>query len=348
MLLKKNNFIVWANDFSENSGEGRLARNFLLKIRKFYPNSNFKIKTFHQEFLLNKNRTLKRKIISKNNFFYKYISLFYGLFYLWKNREKKIVYLNYLPLWNFLIFLFLPRKTILGPVTGGVITKKPDSFENIIRLVFLPFFYRVSLFIINIKFKKIIFSTNLLKKDFHINNDNFFFGYVYSFFNKINYISNNKKKFDIVFYNRNYKSKKNFLIKKIILNLPKKIKVCVIGDKFKGVNLFNYGYVSHKKTLKLISQSKMAFGSSENSLSLFAIDCYNSGVRLIFDRDTLLDNIISKKNIILIDYKNYFDSSEIIKSALFKSKFKIDISLNKFLHRKFFLLDKFLRNYFIF
>jgi hypothetical protein len=160
--------------------------------------------------------------------------------------------------------------------------------------------------------------------------------------------SDNKKKFDIVFYNRNYKSKKNFLIQKIILNLPKKIKICVIGDKFEGVNLFNYGYVSHKKTLKLISQSKMAFGSSENSLSLFAIDCYNSGVRLIFDRDTLLDNIISKKNIILIDYKNYIDSSEIITSTLFNSKFKIDISLNKFLDRKFFLLDKFLRNYFIF
>jgi hypothetical protein len=132
------------------------------------------------------------------------------------------------------------------------------------------------------------------------------------------------------------------------LNLPNKIKICVIGDKFEGVNLFNYGYVSHKKTLKLISQSKMAFGSSENSLSLFAIDCYNSGVRLIFDRDTLLDNIISKKNIILIDYKNYIDSSEIITSTLFNSKFKIDISLNKFLDRKFFLLDKFLRNYFIF
>jgi hypothetical protein len=346
--LKKNNFVVWANDFSENSGEGRLARNFLLKIINFNPNSIFKIKTFRQEFIINKNRTLTRKITNKNNFFYKYILPFYGIFYLWKNRKKKIVYLNYLPFWNFLIFLFLPRKTILGPVTGGVITKKPDSLENIIRLVFFPIFYRVSLFIINIKFNKIIFSTNLLKKDFHRNNDNFFFGYVYSLFNKINYNLNHKKQFDLIFYNRNYKSKKNFLIKKIILNLPEKIKVCVIGDKFEGKNLFNYGYVSHKKTLKLISQSKMAFGSSENSLSLFVIDCYNLGVRLIFDRDTLLDNIFSKNNITLIDYKNYFDSSVIIKFTLSNSKFKIDTSLNKFLHRKFLLLDRFLKNYFIF
>ena len=29
------------------------------------------------------------------------------------------MYLNYLPLWNFLIFILLPPKTLLGPITGG-------------------------------------------------------------------------------------------------------------------------------------------------------------------------------------------------------------------------------------
>jgi hypothetical protein len=346
-LFEKNNFIVWANDFSENSGEGRLARNFLFKIQEYYPNSIFKIKTFDQEFVFTKNKILTKKIINKNNFFYKYISLFYGIFYLWKYRSKKIVYLNYLPLWNFLIFLFLPSKTILGPVTGGVNAKKPDSLENIFRVIFFPIFYRISLFIISIRFNKIIFSTNLLKKYSYTNKANFFFGYVYSLFSKKIYISNPKKKFDLIFYNRNYKSKKNFLIKKIILHLPREIKVCVIGDKLVGENLFNYGYVSHKKILKLISKSKMAFGSSENALSLFVIDCYNSGIRLIFDRSTFLDDIICKKNITIVNYRNYIDSSLIITSALFNYKFKIDPAFNKLLRRKFFLLDKFLKNYFI-
>ena len=65
-MLKKNNFVVWANDFSENSGEGRLARNFLYKIKEYYPNSIFKIKTFHQEFLFTKNKISTTKIINKN------------------------------------------------------------------------------------------------------------------------------------------------------------------------------------------------------------------------------------------------------------------------------------------
>jgi hypothetical protein len=345
--LKKNNFVVWANDFSENSGEGRLARNFLYKIKEYYPNSIFKIKTFHQEFLFTKNKISTTKIINKNNFFYKYISLFYGIFYLWRFRNEKIVYLNYLPLWNFFIFLFLPSKTILGPVTGGVTAKMPDSLENIFRLIFFPIFYRISLFIINERFNKIIFSTNLLKKYSYGNKRNLFFGYVYNLFKKKKYISKQKKKFDLVFYNRNYKSKKNFLIKKIILNLPKEIKVCVIGDKLEGANLFNYGYVSHKKMLKLICKSKMAFGSSENALSLFVIDCFNSGIKLIFDRSTFLDDIISKKNITIVNYRNYIDSSTIITSALFNYKFKIDSVFNKLLRNKSFLLDKFLKNYFI-
>ena len=345
--MKKNNFVVWANDLSENTGEGRLARNFLYKIKEYYPNSIFKIKTFHQEFLFTKNKILTSKIINKNNLFYKYISLFYGIFYLWKNQKKKIVYLNYLPLWNFFIFLFLPSKTILGPVTGGVTAKTPDSFENIFRLIFFPIFYRISLFIINVRFNKIIFSTNLLKKYSYGNKCNFFFGYVYNLFSKKKYISNQKKKFDLVFYNRNYKSKKNFLIKKIILNLPKEIKVCVIGDKLEGANLFNYGYVTHKKMLKLIYKSKMAFGSSENALSLFVIDCYNSGIKLIFDRNTFLDDFISKKNITTVNYRNYIDSCVIITCALFNYKFKIDASFNKFLRRNFFLLDRFLKEYFI-
>ena len=91
----------------------------------------------------------------------------------------------------------------------------------------------------------------------------------------------------------------------------------------------------------------MAFGSSENALSLFVIDCYNSGIRLIFDRGTFLDHIICKKNLTIVNYRNYKDSSLIITSALFNYKFKIDPAFNKLLRRKFFLLDKFLKNYFI-
>ena len=85
------------------------------------------------------------------------------------NRKKKIVYLNYLPLWNFLIFLILPSKTVLGPITGGAEFLQVNNFNTYLRKYFFPLLYKISLTIINIKFKKVIFSTNLLAS--YLNNN---------------------------------------------------------------------------------------------------------------------------------------------------------------------------------
>ena len=39
----------------------------------------------------------------------------------WKQclKGNKTCYVNYLPMWNFLVFLILPPSTLLGPITGG-------------------------------------------------------------------------------------------------------------------------------------------------------------------------------------------------------------------------------------
>jgi len=171
--LKKIDTVVWANDFSENTGEGRLSRDFIFKFLEYKPKVIIKIKTFQQEFYLRKNKILTKKNIYKNSFIDKYITFFYGIIYLWINYKKRILYINYLPLWNFFIFLLIPSKTILGPITGGVHPIKIDSIASIVRKIFFPVFYRISLFIIYIKFKKVIFSTNLLKK-YILRNNNFF------------------------------------------------------------------------------------------------------------------------------------------------------------------------------
>jgi hypothetical protein len=250
-------------------------------------------------------------------------------------------------LWNFLIFLLLPKKTILGPFTGGTNVEKIDNLENFIRILLFPVLYKISLFIINIKFNKTLFSTNLLKKYTKIKNKNsFFFGYVYSLFlNNVNLIKK-KKIYDLIFYNRSYNSKKSYLVKNIILYLPKEVKVCVIGDEFEVERFINKGYVSHKLALKLISQSKLAFGSSENLLSLFAIDCYNLGVKLIYDKNTLKNNVISSKNSLAINYKNSLKSSKSILKEIKNYKFKKDYKFIKFLNKKKYNLRIFLNNFF--
>ena len=83
------------------TGEGNLARKF---IEKFFKNQNINIENLRNRNFLNR----------------KYLVPFIGILYCWKNFVKgnKVGYINYLPLWNFFIFIFLPPKTILGPITG--------------------------------------------------------------------------------------------------------------------------------------------------------------------------------------------------------------------------------------
>ena len=84
----------------ENSGRKFfLAKNFIKLLKKKY--SNYK--------LINLNK------FQKNNFLYNYIYSVWGIIKIWNYYLKnyKVCYINYLPIWNFLIFLFLPKKVIL-------------------------------------------------------------------------------------------------------------------------------------------------------------------------------------------------------------------------------------------
>ena len=88
-----------------------------------------------------------------------------GILYCWKYffNNKKIYYINFLPLWNFLIFLLLPPNSNIGPITGGAKFVKNSSF---IRRYLFPFFYKISEIIVIKRNFDLIFSTDLLKKFF--------------------------------------------------------------------------------------------------------------------------------------------------------------------------------------
>ena len=107
----------WANNTKKNSGEGILALNFLSLLKKKYKNYSFvKLNSFTH----------------KESFFYNYILPFLGVFRLWKYhiKGKKVCYINYLPIWNILILMILPKKTIFGPITGS------NLKTNLIYIVF--------------------------------------------------------------------------------------------------------------------------------------------------------------------------------------------------------------------
>ena len=120
----------------KNNGEGVLANKFITDLKKYNKNYIFKIKTVsfsNTKFLRNIFGSIADRFI--------FPSL--GILYLWFvyifKEHKKICYVNYLPLWNFLLFLFLPPKTIMGPITGGSKYLKKPYFNYYLRKIVLNF-----------------------------------------------------------------------------------------------------------------------------------------------------------------------------------------------------------------
>ena len=292
--MTKKKLFVWTCDYSENSGEGRLARLFIKKLNqknKFYLRFN------------------QKKILKQ-----KYISTLFGIIYCWNKyfKKEKVCYLNYLPFWNFLIFAFLPPNTILGPITGGADFSSSNIFNKICRGLIFPIFYKISEFFINLRNTKIIFSTNLLKKflykktikksDFNFVIKNFLLE------NKFK----KKKKIDFIIYYRKHKNKESFFPHELIKKLKKlNFKIYVIGDKLTSSPVKNFGFINNKKVNNLQSQAKYTISSGENLYSFFILECLLNGVKIIIEKDIKRKITFFKQNFIKIDFKSFNDISKL-------------------------------------
>ncbi len=266
-MNKDSSKFFWASDFNNQSGEGKLARMFIDYQKKNEKHSFIRINP------------------SKNFIFnYKYISPFIGLVYCWIYyfKKKEIYYINFLPLWNFMLFLFLPPNTKFGPITGGA--NYLDSNSNYIRKYIFPIFYKISELLINIR-GHYIFSTDLLKKYLSKKTvQKSKFNYVFNFI-KIKNIKE-KKKIDFLIYNRNHHNKKKFFpketIRKLILH---GFDVRIIGDYLNLPKIKNYGYISNKKVNSLLSQTYFTIPSEENIYSIFVLECIENKVRVLVKKN---------------------------------------------------------------
>ena len=280
----------WVCDFSTNTGEGNLARLYLKKIKN-------KKKVISCD-LFFKNKIIK-KIIN-----YKYISPFFGILICWYLffKKKDITYINYLPLWNFLIFLLLPPSTKIGPITGGAIFPKNNQY--LIRNYIFPILYRFSEIIINLRYEKVLFSTSLLKKyllkkTIKKSEFNFVFDYIK--------IKNKKKKIiDFLIYFRRHKNKEDLFnysfLKKITMR--QSLKICIVGDRLNLPKIKNLGYISNTRLIDLLSKTKYTLSSNENIFSFFNIECINNNVKIYANKkDIPKSNFFKNKFISIQDCK---------------------------------------------
>lgn len=265
MKIKKKIYF-WACDFKNNSGEGRLAKLFIDRLKNQYT----LIKISNSKFKLLRHR---------------YVSPFVGIFYIWIYffKKKKTLYTNYLPYWNFLIFLLLPPKCWIGPITGGAIYK--SNFKNIIiRKFIFSILYTISNLILFFRFKHCLFSTDLLWNvlpKYILKKSKFNF-----ILNAIHKNRNNtqNKRIDFLIYYRNHPNKKTFLpmsfIKKII---RQNYKVQIVGDNLNFLGLKNHGYLTHNRVISLLKKTKYTIASNENIFSFFTIDAINNNVKILVD-----------------------------------------------------------------
>lgn len=308
----KNLFYYWANNIRYNEGEGILANNFLILLKENYKSYNF----------VNINKFKK-----KNNFFYNYILPIYGAFKIRNlSKIKKTAYINYLPIWNFLLFAILPQRTILGPITGTKVKKNLIYF----------FFSKISREIIKLKKKKILLSNNYFKNDFSfIKKNKLFYDFLLYNFKLNNKIR--KKKFDIIFYYKKNNNKGNKFFKSLIkLFLKEHFKIAIIGDDIgiKNINLKNFINLDRNEAKKIISQSKCGINSKENLYSFFTLDCLSSNI-MVFYNGALLQSKNLKTNLLIKYYYNNLNKSyKVIKKNLSR-KINTKIFVKKLYFRKY-------------
>ncbi len=303
----------WANDTQQNSGEGILALHFLDLLKKKF--KNYK--------LVNLNNFRK-----KNNFVYNYILLIWGIILIWKYHSQghKVCYINYLPIWNILIFLLLPKKTILGPITG-TITKKNILYKLLCI---------IGAFILNRRKKKLLFSHSQLRLYFSNNKKNYFNFLFYKFKIKAN---TTKKKFEFVFYFKDNNNKGNYFLIGVLKNLSKKHKIAVIGDNLSkfidNENITNFGTLNRNQAIKVISSANFAITSKENHFSFFALDCLSRGLKVFYNKDLKVYNDIKTNMFIPINFANLNDSIIAIQKEVSKKTKKknfLKFELKNFKH----------------
>ena len=333
----KHTTYIWSCEFEKSSGEGLLANEFIKYYIKFNINSKIILETPYFKYFISKGKIIKKFNCKKNILLnYKYFSPFLGVAKIIRQSyfADSVIYLNYLPIWNFLLFLMLPAKTILGPITGSDAKNNINSIKQIFRYILLPLFIFFSKKIIKKKFRNIIFSTNLIK---NINLVHYIKNFSLIYLSSQNSRRKVFKDIDLVYYFRNHSNK--FLKEEIYLLhklMQLKFKILFCGDSFNDfskLHINSLGYVPEAKLSALLDRCKFVIAPAENPHSFFIQKSILSNVHIIFRKSQMkfIKNIYKSYSIIDFDNKNIL---ELIIKVLAKKSRATKLSNKNDLHKK--------------
>jgi hypothetical protein len=278
-----NSLFIWATDFRPYGGEGILSREFSTELSRFHKNINVvvvstdRISKYKSGLLINEKILIDTKGFDQDlnqGVYNKYFAPFKGVFLLRKYRKKYkyIAYINYLPLWNIFLFLLLPKQTILGPIVGGY----PGVSRSLFRRLFFPFFYMLSGKIISKRFKSISLGNPGTYVYFPTKYRDSIVTNIFGALPSINILRKHKilnqnivKEYDVFVYYRIHSTRYPVEMENIVNELSfAGFRVCIIGDNIDNDRVFNYGFLPHEDTIRLLSKSQISIAFSQNIFSL--------------------------------------------------------------------------------
>lgn len=319
----KESIFCWVCDYSKTNGEGITANLFLEYILNKYnlKKTNIFVRNYNSNTNLEKMEKINPIKLASLNFADRYINPFIGIPYLWYKylTGNKVAYINFLPLWNFVIFLLLPPNTILGPITGSQdYNKNIKNWEKFFRKYLMPIQFFISNIILSFRYKNLHFNTSNLKSIlFEKVLKKSKFNFMHNLYLTKQEVNIDEKDIDFIFYTRFYPSKGTEQLVEFIKVLRKNYRIVTIGEKTNLDGIEEYGLISREEVLNLCEKTKYTIISSENFYSLFCFDCISRGVKVFFDENLDFDKeFLDKKQIFPITFKNINDTKLEIEKIL--------------------------------
>lgn len=305
MRAERGSIVVWASDFERVGGEGVLAHLFVSALRSQFGDRRVIVVSPYAIHVMRGGNTIHTRAINpfglpevtsshqdkRQTFFTKYIIPLAGACFIRSlARQRRTVYLNYLPLWNFPLLLLIPRSTVLGPVVGGyppeislrgVLTNP----AGLVRGALMPACYMLGALLIARKFPRLVLGNPC----------------TYTFFPQpyranilltcVNILAAqgvvtpdqpDHPTYDVFFYLRAHSTRHPEESKQLMEELCRRgYKVCAAGEVSNVPGVVDKGYVPHETLLGLLVDSSCFVCLSDNIFAITAIEALALGVHCV-------------------------------------------------------------------
>ena len=295
-MIKKR--LIIACDLDPRSGEGRLAHLFIEQMGLNKDDNDCLCLTPNTEADSSKTSAIPgRRLI---RYWGVYLWLWLEILKYRRCQQTELFILNYLPIWNFVTFLIIPRSARLAPLTGGpplnsrhlYTTYHHRCIQSVLRNVVLTALSKLSGLIIKIRRLNVKPATPFVSEFLEQENSRHFYITTSLTPLKAKRVNQNQNRYDLIAYTNDHPLKNNQLLKNLLpLFAQKKMRVALIA-KGNCVNDFSnsacdlFENISQDDVAELMQKSNSALICSLEGAGLFAQEAAVLGLKIFCFPDT--------------------------------------------------------------